>query len=79
MAIETERNILVKTNIIFMISEVDLAINDTKKFEFLKKSKIIPIVNFRAKIGPINEIQNTLYDIYSESAHQELSEYVKKV
>ncbi len=53
-----------------MIGEVDFPINDTKK------SKFSPIVNFRAKTGPLNEIQN---EIYSESAHQELSEYLKKV
>jgi hypothetical protein len=58
-----------------MISEVDLPINDTKngQVRIFKKSKFSQIVNFRAKIGPLNEIQ------FSESARQGLSEYVKKV
>ncbi len=48
-----------------MISEVDFPINDTKndKFEFLKESKFSPIINFRAEIEPLNEIQNTIYGI----------------
>jgi hypothetical protein len=48
------------------------------KFEFLKKSKFSQIDNFRAEIGPVNKLQNTIYGIYSESAHQELPEYLKK-
>ncbi len=39
------------------------------------------IINFIAKNGPFNEIQNAIYGIYSESAHQGLSvsESIKKV
>ena len=48
------------------------------KFEFLNKSKFSQIVIFRAKIGPLNEIQNAIYRVYSESARQGLSESVKK-
>jgi hypothetical protein len=33
------------------------------KFELLKKSKFSQIVNFRVKIEPLNDIQNTKYDI----------------
>ena len=50
------------------------------KFEYLKILKISQIVNFTAKIGTLNEIENVnMYSIYSESAHQWLSESVKKV
>ncbi len=38
------------------------------KFEILKESKFSPFINFRAKIGPFNEIKNTIYGIYSESS-----------
>ncbi len=55
-----------------MISEVDLLLND------IKKSKFSPIFHFRAKIGPVNEIQNAIYRVYSEPAHQGLSESGKK-
>ena len=63
-----------------MISEVDLPINDTKndQVRIFEKSKFSQIVNFRAKIGPLNEIQNAIYRVYSESARQGLSESVKK-
>ncbi len=63
-----------------MISDVDLPINDTKngQVRIFEKSKISQIVNFRAKIGPVNEIQNAIYRVYSESARQRLSESVKK-
>ncbi len=60
-----------------MISEVDLPIYTTLKmtnFEFFST-----VINFRVEIGPFNEIQNTIYGILSESAHQELSESVKKI
>jgi hypothetical protein len=53
-----------------MFSEVDLQIND------IKKSKLSPIFNFGAKKEPLNEIQNTIYNIFSETTHQELSESV---
>ncbi len=63
-----------------MISDVDLPINDTKNGEvrIFEQSKFSQIVNFRAKIGPVNEkIQNAIYRV-SESARQRLSESVKK-
>ncbi len=58
-----------------MISEVDLPINDTKngQVRIFEKSKFSQIVNFRARIGPLNEIQNAIYRVYSESARQGLS------
>jgi hypothetical protein len=48
-----------------MISEVYLPINDTKngQVRIFEKSKFSPIINFRAKIGPLNEIQNTIKGI----------------
>ncbi len=48
-----------------MISEVDLPINETKngQVRIFEKSKFSQIVNFRAKIGPVNEIQNAIYGI----------------
>jgi hypothetical protein len=63
-----------------MISEVDSTIYDTKngQVRIFEKSKFSQIVNFRAKIGPINEIQNAIFRVYSKSARQGLSEYVKK-
>jgi hypothetical protein len=63
-----------------MISEVDLPINDTKngQVRIFEKSKFSQIVNFRAEIGPVNEIQNAIYRVYSESARQRLSESVIK-
>jgi hypothetical protein len=63
-----------------MIGEVDLPKNDTKngQVRIFEKSKFSQIVNFRAKIRPLNEIQNAIYSIYSESARQGLSESVKK-
>ena len=65
-----------------MISEVDFPINDTKindQVRIFEKSKFSKIVNFRAKIEPLNEIQNAIYRVYSEPARQGLSESVKKV
>ena len=59
-----------------MISEVDLPKNG--QVRIIEKSKFSQIVNFRAKIGHLNEIQNTINSIYSESARQGLSESVKK-
>jgi hypothetical protein len=52
LAIGSERIILVKkNNIMFMITRVDLP----------EKLKFSPIINlFRAKIRPLNEIQNTM-------------------
>ncbi len=63
-----------------MISEIDLPINDTKndQVRIFEKSKFSQIVNFRAETGPLNEIQNAIYMVYSESARQGLSESVKK-
>ncbi len=47
-----------------MFSEVDSPTLASKiKFEFLKKSKFSPFINFRAKIGPLNETQNKKYGI----------------
>jgi hypothetical protein len=53
------------TNIIIMFSEVDLPINDTEndKVQIFEKSKFSPIINFRAEIGLLNQIQNTIYGI----------------
>jgi hypothetical protein len=48
-----------------MISEVDLPINDTKndQVRIFEKSKFSQIINFGAKIGPLNEIQNAIYRV----------------
>ena len=50
-----------------MVSEVYLPINDTKndQVRVFEKSKFSQIVNFRAKIGPLNEIQNAIYMVYN--------------
>ena len=64
-----------------MISDVDLPIYHAKndQVRIFEKSNFSQIVNFRrAKIGPLNEIQNAIYRVYSESARQGLSESVKK-
>ena len=63
-----------------MISEIDLPLNDTKndQVRIFEKSKFNQIVNFRAEIGLLNEIQNAIYRVYSESARQWLPESVKK-
>jgi hypothetical protein len=43
----------------------------------LKSRNLAQIITFRAEIGPVDEILNAINSIYSESAHQELSESVK--
>ncbi len=46
-----------------MTNEIDLPNYDTKngQVRIFEKTKFGPIVNFRAKFGPFNEIQNTIY------------------
>jgi hypothetical protein len=57
MAIEAERNHLGEK------PRKRIYLEKKLKFEFLKKLKFSPIINFRAQKRPFNKIQNTIYGI----------------